>query len=505
MDDMTQNPGPSAGPTNQTHPDGHASGLDRFFGWIRSVDLRRDGDDKWLAGVCSGIATRLGVDPIVIRAVLVLLVVLGGVGITVYLIAWAFLPNNHEEIIAEKALRDGDVLGIILLVVIGLSLIGGAGLSGDNSGLGWVWWVVVPVGLVVWLVTRNRDGRKGRVGQPTYGPPPASYTPPSAPYAPPPAPYAAPPAYGPQPGASWPAATSPAAAWPTATSPADQAQTSAVPQTTDSPTQEYAAVSTTYAPAPGATAPVATPPGGVYGPPPTPVAPRPKPPKVPRRRSGGFVATLLVGGLALAAYGATLSIHDAANWPGSDETVALAAALGVLGLGTLVLGLLGRRAGFTGFLAIVLALVTWTASVVPDVTFGGGVGERTWRPSATDTADRYRLSIGSAALDLADAPDNPGTPRTIEARVGIGELRIYIPENLTVEVHSSVGAGDISRMDTAGLGPVAPLGVNGDGGPIQLDGNDGRNISTVETFGTGTPDVIVDAHVGLGQILIGKE
>ncbi|KRF23995.1 hypothetical protein ASG95_04995 [Phycicoccus sp. Soil803] len=492
MDDMTQNPGPTAGPTNQTSSDGHVTGLDRFFGWIRSVDLRRDGDDKWLAGVCSGIATRLGVDPIVIRAVLVLLVVLGGVGITVYLIAWAFLPNNREEIIAEKALRDGDVLGIILLVVIGLSLIGANGLTGDSSGLGWIWWVVVPIGLVVWLVTRNRDGRKARAGQPAYGPPPASY---SAPYAAP-APYAAAPA----------AYAAPGATPPGVTSPADQTQTSPVPESTASPTQEYAAVSTTtYAPAPGATAPVATPPGGVYGPPPTPVAPRPRPPKVPRRRSGGFVATLLVGGLALAAYGATLSIHDAANWPGSDETVALAAALGVLGLGTLVLGLLGRRAGFTGFLAIVLALVTWTASVVPDVTFGGGIGERTWRPSATDTSERYRLSIGSAELDLANAPDNPGTAREIEARVGIGELRIYIPENLTVEVRSSVGAGDISRIDTADLGPIAPRGTNGDGDPIQLDGRDGRNISTVETFGTGTPDVVVDAHVGLGQILIGKE
>jgi hypothetical protein len=250
---------------------------------------------------------------------------------------------------------------------------------------------------------------------------------------------------------------------------------------------------------------MATPPGGGYGPPPVPVAPRPRPPKAPRRRSGGFVATLLVGGLALAAYGATLSIHDAANWAGSDETVALAAALAVLGLGTLVLGLLGRRAGFTGFLAVVLALVTWTASVVPDVTFGGGIGERTWRPSVTDTTERYRLSIGSAELDLENAPDNPGTAREIEARVGIGELRIYIPDNLTVEVRSSVGAGDISRMGTVDLGPIAPPGVDGDGDPVQLDGHDGRNISTVETFGTGAPDLIVNAHVGLGQILIGKE
>ena len=495
---MTQNPGPTAGPTNQTSSPGHASGLDRFFGWIRSVDLRRDGDDKWLAGVCSGIANRLGVDPIVIRAVLVLLVVLGGVGITVYLIAWAFLPNNREEVIAEKALRDGDVLGIILLVVIGLSLIGANGLADDSWGGGWIWWVVVPVGLVVWLVTRKRDGRRARGGQPAYGPPPASYTPPSAPYL---DPHAA------QPATSG-VATAPYAAHPgsTPTSPAGQAPSSPFTETTATPTQEYPDMSTTtYAPAPGVTTPVATPPGGGYGLPPVPAAPRPKPPKVPRRRSGGFVATLLVGGLALAAYGATLSIHDAADWQGSAETVALAAALGVLGLGTLVLGLLGRRAGFTGFLAIVLAFVTWTASVVPDLTFGGGIGERTWRPSSTDTSQRYRLGIGSAELDLANAPDNPGTAREIEARVGIGELRIYIPENLTVEVRSSVGAGDISRMGATDLGPIAPPGVNGDGGPVQLDGRDGRNISTVETFGTGTPDVVIDAHVGLGEITIGKE
>ena len=299
---MTQTPGPTAGPTNSTH----TTGLDRFFGWIRSVDLRRDADDKWLAGVCSGIATRLGVDPIVIRAALVLLVILGGVGITIYLIAWAFLPNNRDEIVAEKALRDGDVLGIILLVIIGLSLIGGTGLAGDTPGIGWIWWVVVPIGLVVWLVTRNRDGKaqgaaastRSRTRRPpTRRPPPRP--PPRGPPSPPPS--------GPRPRHP-----------PTGTA-------TAAPETYAPQTQEYAAVPpTTYAPAPAD-----TPPGGTYFPPPTPAAPRPpRPPKVPRRKSGGFISALLVGGLALAAYGATLSIHDAANWAGSDETVALAAALG---------------------------------------------------------------------------------------------------------------------------------------------------------------------------------
>ena len=436
MDDMTQTSGPTTDPTNDTN----ASGLDRFFGWLRSIDLRRDGDDKWLAGVCSGIATRLGVDPLVIRAVLVLLVVMGGLGITVYLVAWAFLANDNEDIVAERALRDGDVLGIILLLVIGLSLIGGTGFAGDVPGMGWIWWVVLPVGLVVWLVTRKRNhdparpnpARTIRADSVAQG---ATWTAPATPYG---------------------AATTPGGGFPP--SPAQQPR------------------------------------------PPKP----PRAPKAPRRRTGGLGATLLISGLAVAAYGLTSWAHQAGDWAGSDQTVALCAALGVIGLGVLGLGFTGRRAGLAGFVAVVLALVTWTASVVPDVKFGGGFGERVWRPSVTDTTASYRLSMGSADLDLSQLPDNPSTARQVEARVGMGELKIRIPKNLTVEVRSSVAAGDITRADFGSFDPLAP---SLDQDPIvHNDTNDnGRNISTVQTFGEGSPDVVVDAHVGLGQILIGEE
>jgi len=478
MDDMTQTHGPTTGPTNPEQ----ASGIDRFFDWLRSIDLRRDGEDKWLAGVCSGIATRLGVDPIVIRAVLVLLVVMGGLGITVYLIAWAFLPNDKEDIVAERALRDGDVLGIVLLVVIGLSLIGNTGFAGDVPGMSWVWWVVIPVGLVVWLVTRKRNPQ----------PAPGAPAPAAAPYgaggttapaaygassAPSPVAYGAasePVTYGPGP-ATYGAVTEPATYGPGPTPSAYGTATTPAPYGAATP--------------PGAGSPPAPPAGRRPRPPRPPRAPRP-----PRRRSGGFGATLLISGLAVAAYGLTTWAHRANHWAGSDQTVALCAALAVVGLGVLALGFAGRRTGLTGFVAVVLVVVTWTASVVPDVTFGGGVGERVWRPSATDTTQSYRLSIGSAELDLTHLSDNPGTARQVEARVGVGELRIRVPADLTVEVHSSVGAGDISKADPGTLDSVDPSG-NGDG----------RNISTVETFGTGTPDVVVDAHVGLGQILIGKE
>jgi len=81
--------------------------MDRFFATLRRIDIRRRTDDKWIAGVCSGLADRLGIDPVIVRAGLILLSLLGGAGITIYLVAWALLPNDRDEIVAQRALRDG--------------------------------------------------------------------------------------------------------------------------------------------------------------------------------------------------------------------------------------------------------------------------------------------------------------------------------------------------------------------------------------------------------------
>jgi hypothetical protein len=218
----------------------------------------------------------------------------------------------------------------------------------------------------------------------------------------------------------------------------------------------------------------------------------PRPPKQPRRRGGGFLGAVLVGGLALATYGLALWAHDSFNWSGSDEVVALAAALGVTGLGVLIMGLAGWRAGLTGFLAIVLALVAWSSSVVPDVNIGGGIGDRSWRPNAVESGQRYRLGLGSATLNLSDYPTDRVPPPQMEAGVGIGELRILVPQDLTVEVRSKVGIGEIT-------GDVQR--------PLSSDTGDGnREISTVEVIGAGEPELIVNANVGVGQIvIIGRE
>jgi len=59
--------------------------------------LYRSGNDRILGGVCGGIADYLGVDPVIIRLLWVLLVLMGGAGVLLYLIAWIIIPRNPKH------------------------------------------------------------------------------------------------------------------------------------------------------------------------------------------------------------------------------------------------------------------------------------------------------------------------------------------------------------------------------------------------------------------------
>jgi signal transduction histidine kinase len=56
--------------------------------------LRRDVEHGVLAGVCSGIASRLGIDPILLRVVVVAATLAGGTGLIAYLLAWLLVPEQ---------------------------------------------------------------------------------------------------------------------------------------------------------------------------------------------------------------------------------------------------------------------------------------------------------------------------------------------------------------------------------------------------------------------------
>jgi phage shock protein C len=64
---------------------------------MTSSKLTRSRDDRWIAGVCGGLAELTSVDATLIRVVLVVATILGaGSLIVIYLICWLLIPNAPE-------------------------------------------------------------------------------------------------------------------------------------------------------------------------------------------------------------------------------------------------------------------------------------------------------------------------------------------------------------------------------------------------------------------------
>lgn len=56
--------------------------------------LRRSAADRWIAGVCGGIAKSTGVESWIWRMLFALLLLCGGTGLVVYLLMWIFVPSE---------------------------------------------------------------------------------------------------------------------------------------------------------------------------------------------------------------------------------------------------------------------------------------------------------------------------------------------------------------------------------------------------------------------------
>jgi signal transduction histidine kinase/phage shock protein PspC (stress-responsive transcriptional regulator) len=121
----------------------------------RPVRITRSSDGKLVAGVCSGVARALGIDPLVVRVAVVALVLGGGIGVVVYVAGWLLLPQEGGgPSLARAALTDRphSVVRVLAMgsILLGLLLLGRG--SGIWLGDGVVWPVVLAgVGLaVIW-------------------------------------------------------------------------------------------------------------------------------------------------------------------------------------------------------------------------------------------------------------------------------------------------------------------------------------------------------------------
>lgn len=64
---------------------------------MTSRKLTRSRDDKWIAGICGGIAEHTGIDATLIRVILVIATILGaGSLVVIYLICWVIIPKTPE-------------------------------------------------------------------------------------------------------------------------------------------------------------------------------------------------------------------------------------------------------------------------------------------------------------------------------------------------------------------------------------------------------------------------
>ncbi len=451
---MTQTPG-------ATTPTAPHSALDDLFGRLRGSGYFRDTERRWFGGVCSGLAARFDVDPLLIRAAAIILAFAGGLGLTVYLVLWLLLPDRSGDLLLERALRRGDGWPVVLLVLTAFVIVGGLVSLGQGNGWGSSLWVLLPIALVAWFVLERGRSRAAPWGTeapaPTY---PA--TPPAGPVA------------GPAPTPGGTTMSAPTSAFAPATAPPPTA--SAAPPR-NAPTGPYGPYGTygTSAPPPA---------------PPRPIAP-PPPPGPRRRRPSGFVGIISLG-LALALFGLGVALDGPLGFPGAAAVLGFALALAGVSVVALVLGLRGRAGGFTSFLVIALGFLLVTSAGATRVHVADGVGDRTWVPTASTVPADYTLGAGDATLDLTQLEGTLGTtPATVSVNVGAGDLTVVVPRGLTARVDAHVGLGDIEVR-----------GTGADAGTQQSGSN--RSLSTT-IGGAASPEVVVTADVGLGQITIEEQ
>ncbi|MFP4546497.1 MAG: PspC domain-containing protein [Fidelibacterota bacterium] len=86
--------------------------------------LYRNDKDKIIAGVCSGIAEYLNIDPVIVRIIALGLFFMHGFGLLTYIIAWVIIPpkefkDENEVEPAKKQSAGGStkiIIGVILII-----------------------------------------------------------------------------------------------------------------------------------------------------------------------------------------------------------------------------------------------------------------------------------------------------------------------------------------------------------------------------------------------------
>ena len=195
------------------------------------------------------------------------------------------------------------------------------------------------------------------------------------------------------------------------------------------------------------------------------------------RKSSGKGESRLMG-LLLVVGGGIWLLNEAGLAAVSTKTL-LSVVLILLGLGMMVIRP-GSNRGALAFGGIVIsALLIFSPSATGSMQ--SGLGDFSERPTkASELAEGYSLVAGSLLVDLTDV-DLPGHDHELNISVAFGEVRLVLPEEITVTVHAQGLAGEV-LMDGETL-------------------DEGLGLRSLRFLGPGTePDLKVNIEVAFGSI-----
>ena len=406
--------------------------------------LYRLRNDRWVAGVASGLGAYLEVDANLVRLAFFILGLFGGLGVILYIVGWLLMPAIDGVPPAggvppfggrvPGARGPGTDLRIIAgaFFVIVAVLVLASNFDFHYSGLIWGA-ALICIGLL-FLVGDAWPARypAGAPPAPSVPVDPAGYTSPAA-------------ATGEVPSAYPPAA------------PAQQAYTSSyAPYTSYTPRPAYA--TTAYA-APAAWSGSAYRSGGL------------------RLGTVGLAAVVLAGGVALLLQSAGV-IHLTAE-------MGFGIVFVVLGL-TLAVGAWFGRSSLLVWLGICLLPFGAAAALVPE-PLTGGVGQVSYSPELSTLQPTYRLVAGQLTVDLSGI-DVGNQHLTVTASDAFGQLVVFVPPGTTVDVTGKVGAGQLTLLGSTNSGMqiserVAAATGAEPSGSLDLNLSVGFGQITVETGG----------------------
>ena len=440
-------PQPGPAPSFQQHdgpqPEPQRGSTHRFFDSLRGSGLMRT-NERWVAGVAGGVAYRFDLDPTLVRCVWVVLSLFAGVGLVLYGLAWALLPEESDgRIHLEEALSgrfNAGLAGAIGMTIVGMSTFGSGFIPNwyiHEVGIAAAMWPLFWLGLIVlaivFLIRSAQDRRMSRkTARGPQGPQPWHASAPGAAQAP-----------GSHPGSQ--------------AGPAGQAGGFA---------SAAGSASAWDSSAPGSGAPSwqsrsyrQRPP---YQPAPMPV--RPARPRRPGPGSSLSLAVLGLGFLTAAGVWYATATHRVGLLQG--QFLLIGALVALLGAGIVASGLRRRHGGWMTVLGwpvlfVVAIPALATASIVPtslarmpfetlrNATTAAS-STVTWQEltaSASGGSVTRSKDIGDLTLDLRGMPaEEAGKLSTITAHLDVGTLRIKTDTDQRVEVRADVDMGAIDSQ-----------------------------------------------------------